>query len=86
MARKALPKELKQRILYASAFVCVVCQAQGCHIHHIDTDHSNDEEENLVCLCTKHHDEAHTKRELSQNLTPDALRHAMQAWCSEGCP
>lgn len=80
MARKPFPKKLKYKILYDSQYVCAVCQQQGCHIHHIDQDHSNNDEENLVVLCSTHHDEAHTKRQLSQNLSPDALRDAKQKW------
>jgi hypothetical protein len=68
--------------LYESQYVCAVCQAQGCHIHHIDGDHSNDTEDNLVVLCVKHHDEAHTKRQLSHNLDADALRRNKHNWTS----
>lgn len=80
MARKPFPKKLKHKLLYDSQYVCAVCQQQACHIHHIDQDHSNNDEENLVVLCSAHHDEAHTKRQLSQNLSPDALRDAKQKW------
>ncbi|WP_066044497.1 HNH endonuclease signature motif containing protein [Bathymodiolus septemdierum thioautotrophic gill symbiont] len=68
MARPKIPKAIENRLLYESAYACVVCQSDGCHIHHIDQDHSNNKENNLVVLCIKHHDEAHTKRQLSKNL------------------
>lgn len=80
MARKATPPKLKQQIMYESQFVCVICQREGFQIHHIDQDNSNNAEENLVCLCLSHHGEAHTARDLSQNLNPDALRHAKKSW------
>ncbi len=80
MARKKLPAALKNHIMYESGFVCAICQEPGCQIHHIDGDHSNDVEENLICICNKHHGEAHTKRELSQNLDPKSLRHAKKMW------
>jgi len=80
MARKRISAPLEQKILYESRWVCAVCQASGCQIHHIDGDPSNNVEENLIVLCTKHHDEAHTKRTMSKNLDSSALRHAKDAW------
>jgi hypothetical protein len=71
---------LRLKLLYDSQYRCAVCQQRGSHIHHIDKNSSNNQEENLVVLCTNHHDDAHTHRELSQNLTPAALRHAKQEW------
>ena len=46
----------------------------------MDGDHSNNTEENLIVLCVAHHDEAHTKRQLSKNLDTGALRDAKQKW------
>jgi hypothetical protein len=83
MARKAIPKKIKHKIMYDSRYVCVACQQRGSHIHHIDEDNANNQEENLTLLCTTHHDEAHTKHQLSQNLSQVALRDAKQKWVSE---
>ena len=69
--------------MYDSQYLCAVCQQRGSHIHHIDENHSNNQEENLVVLCTAHHDEAHTKHQLSQNLTAGALRDAKQDWIAK---
>jgi hypothetical protein len=66
--------------LYDSAYVCAVCQEPGVHIHHIDEDPSNNAPSNLIVVCSKHHDEAHTRRQLSQNLTPAALKDAKDKW------
>jgi hypothetical protein len=66
--------------MYESQYVCAVCQGQGCQIHHIDGNNSNNEEENLILLCNNHHDEAHTNRQLSQNLNAEALRDAKEKW------
>lgn len=82
MPRPKIPKPLERRLLYESAYVCVVCQSSGCQIHHIDQNHSNNNEDNLVVLCHKHHDEAHTTRQLSKNLDPKALKDAKTAWVS----
>lgn len=82
MARKRIQAPLEKKILYESRWVCAVCQASGCQIHHIDRDPSNNVEENLIALCTKHHEEAHTTRTMSKNLDSSALRHAKDAWNS----
>ncbi len=78
--RTPISKKVQHRLLYESQYACAVCQDRGCHIHHIDGNHGNNDEENLVVLCVRHHDEAHTKRQLSKNLNSDALRHAKREW------
>src|SRR3954463_8100947 len=78
--RKPIPKALKYRLFYESQYRCVVCQQRGSHIHHIDQDNSNNDEANLVVLCTAHHDDAHTTRQLSQNLNSGVLRDAKGRW------
>lgn len=83
MARKQIPATLKQKLLYESRYCCAICQKSGCQIHHIDQDHSNNAEENLIVLCTAHHDEAHTIRTMSNNLDARALRHAKNAWTEQ---
>ena len=80
MSRPPVPKRLQQKLLYDSQYVCAVCQSDGCHIHHIDQDHSNNAEDNLIVLCVSHHNEAHTKRDHSKNLDSSALRDAKQKW------
>jgi hypothetical protein len=83
MARKSIPSKLKLKIMYDSQYVCAVCQQRGNHIHHIDENHSNNKEENLIFLCNFHHDEAHTKHQLSQNLSKQVLLHAKQKWTAQ---
>lgn len=80
VSRVRIPRKIKHDVLYESAYVCVLCQTSGCQIHHIDQDHSNNKITNLVALCLTHHGEAHTKREMGQNLTPDSLKSAKQKW------
>lgn len=69
--------------MYDSNYVCSVCQEKGSHIHHIDANNRNNNEENLIYLCTNHHDEAHTKHQLSQNLTPRILLDAKTNWIAK---
>lgn len=83
MARTAIPQKTKLKIMYDSQYACVVCQKRGSHIHHIDQNNSNNDEKNLVFLCTDHHDEAHTKYQLSQNMSPTVLLDAKEKWLGE---
>ena len=66
--------------MYDGAFTCAICPERGAHIHHIDKNNSNNTFDNLVFLCQKHHDEAHTTRELSQNLTQDKIKKFRNKW------
>lgn len=83
MPRKAIPKALLQKLLYESSYACVVCQQRCSHVHHIDQNNSNNAESNLVVLCATHHEDAHTVRQLSQNMTPQALLHAKGQWTAQ---
>lgn len=80
MNRPTIPKKLLLRVLYESAFRCVVCQSSGCQIHHIDKDRTNNVDSNLVVLCPTHHGEAHTRRDHSRNLDSSALHYAKAQW------
>lgn len=81
MARRpAIPEKTKQKVLYESAFACAVCAEKGDHIHHIDKKNTNNTFDNLILLCQTHHNEAHTQRELSLNLTPDRLLDYRSTW------
>jgi hypothetical protein len=76
--RPPIPSETMNKLLFESGWACCVCgkTSGGIIVHHIEKyseSHSHDED-NLVVLCLNHHGEAHTKRELSINLTPDRLR------------
>ncbi len=81
--RRDIPKPLEQQILYDSAFSCAVCSARGAHLHHIDKNNSNNTYDNLILLCSTHHDDAHTHRELSKNLTADRLKTQRDRWYTE---
>lgn len=78
--RPTIPSGLRHQVNYDSAFACAVCAAKGDQIHHIDKDNSNNVYDNLILLCMAHHDEAHTTRELSQNLTPVRLKEIRARW------
>jgi len=84
--RPPIPPETLNKVLYESGMTCCMCryknQGQGVIVHHIEeySVSRNHAEDNLVVLCPNHHGEAHTKRELQQNLTPERLRDFKQRW------
>ncbi len=80
--RVKIPKEIEYEILYKAAHTCSVCREprNGVQIHHIDNDPSNNSTDNLILLCNTCHDEAHTKRFLSKNLTPEKLSFFKKEW------
>lgn len=82
--RPPIPSKTVVKLLYQSKWTCCVCRDKnkGIIIHHIkewniSKDHS---EENLVVLCLEHHDLAHTKKELSLNLTENKLKELKKLW------
>lgn len=81
--RLYIPTKLKSEILYKSANACAICSEHGDQIHHIDKNNKNNDIDNLILLCLKHHGEAHTTRELSQNLTPKKLKEFRKKWYDE---
>ncbi|MEG4008937.1 HNH endonuclease signature motif containing protein [Microcoleus sp. Pol11C1] len=82
--RPPIPSERLNKVLYESGMTCCICgdKNQGVIVHHIEeySDSRSHAEDNLVVLCLNHHGEAHTKRELQQNLTPEKLRDFKQRW------
>ncbi len=82
--RPPIPPETLNKILFESRMTCCVCRdrRQGIIVHHIHeySDSHSHAEDNLVVLCLNHHGEAHTKRELQLNLTPERLREFKKQW------
>ncbi|MEH2280716.1 MAG: HNH endonuclease signature motif containing protein [Nostoc sp.] len=82
--RPPIPPETLDKVLDESSWTCCVCRdrKQGIIVHHIHeySDSHSHAEDNLVVLCLNHHGEAHTKRELQINLTPDRLRELKKRW------
>lgn len=84
MSRPRIPDATKLQLLYLNADTCCVCrQRRAQHIHHLNENSSDHRIENLACLCLQCHSEAHTKHQLTQNLTPDRVSHAKTSWEAE---
>lgn len=84
-ARVKVPFDLEAGLLYRSAKTCCACRTPRApvQVHHIDQNPSNNSEDNLVVLCQNCHDDAHTKRALSKNLTPSLLKKFKGEWEEE---
>ena len=82
--RSEIPFASLASVLIANRFTCCVCRnpKKSIVVHHIEEwsathDHSP---ANLCVVCLQHHDRAHTKSELSRNLTPGLLRKSKRYW------
>ena len=86
-SRPPVPNEIIDNLLYKSRRTCCVCREteRSIIIHHIEewSESKSNEESNLVVLCLLHHDEAHSKKELSQNLTTERIKAAKIKWEKE---
>jgi hypothetical protein len=70
-----IPQRLETQLLCDSMHMCNVCRDEGVIIHHIKPveDGGKTIETNLIVLCLKHHRQAHSRSELSKNLTATHL-------------
>lgn len=83
-ARPPIPDSTLHSLLIKSKRTCCVCRdpSKPIVVHHIDewAKSKSHEQSNLVVLCLDHHDQAHTKKELSQKLSKKELRASKAAW------
>lgn len=83
-ARPPIPEETLRKLLYDSRYTCCICRdnSKSIIVHHIVPweDSRSHDESNLVVLCLEHHGEAHTKHDLSINLTPNKLIDSKSRW------
>ena len=85
--RPPIPQETVVKLLHESRYCCCICRdnTNGIIIHHIEEwskshDHS---ENNIIVLCPNHHDLAHSKKDLSLNLTKSRLIELKNKWIEE---
>lgn len=83
-SRPPIPFSDLASVLVANRFTCCVCRdpERSVVVHHIISwaeshDHSL---RNLSVLCLDHHDRAHKRGGLSQNLTPGLVTKAKDTW------
>ena len=82
--RPPITSETMNKLLFESRYTCCACRdrSRGIIVHHIHkySESRSHAEDNLVVLCLNCHGEAHTKRELQLNLTPERLREHKKQW------
>lgn len=85
--RPAIPAANLAQVLFANRWLCCVCRdaASPIIVHHIEpwaTSHDHSPS-NLTVLCTRHHGEAHSTRDLELTLSPARLRSLKDRWEQE---
>jgi 5-methylcytosine-specific restriction endonuclease McrA len=82
--RPEIPFDTLASVLIANRFTCCVCRnpKKSIIVHHIRewSDSHDHSAANLAVVCVDHHDRAHTKSELSRNLTQALLRKFKKKW------
>jgi len=69
--RKAIPTELRDKLLVECGYRCSVPNCvvtQSLEFHHIDEDPSNHEKNNIIVLCAVHHHQADIKQITRRSL------------------
>jgi hypothetical protein len=83
-SRPPIPTDTVIDLLYKARQTCCVCRdnTKSVIIHHINEWHESKDhsEDNLVVLCLNHHDEAHSKKTLSLNLSNAKLISYKAKW------
>ncbi len=85
--RPPVSEDVVARLMHECRRICCVCRESGKslvlhHTHEWAESHSHDEKL-LVVLCANCHGEAHTKRELGRNLTPEELLEHRALWAAK---
>jgi hypothetical protein len=78
--RTKIPGPKRSRLLVANQHSCCVCGGGGVQIHHIDSNPSHNDYQNLAVLCTCHHDKATAPSGLTAKLTPSEIRKYKDDW------
>lgn len=82
--RKSIPEEVKTRVMVACRRRCCLCwhlnrddSVKRGQIAHLDQDHANPAESNLVFMCHEHHDMYDTKSKQAKSISIGEVRHAL---------
>jgi hypothetical protein len=81
MSRKHISPTIQADVIHSTRRKCPICfsyefdtNIQKGQIAHIDKDSSNNNPENLIFLCLRHHDEYDSKTSQSKGITKEELR------------
>ncbi len=78
--RISIPEKLKQEIISKSNNRCCICQIPFIQFHHIDGDASNNNPDNIAPLCPNCHSQAHSKSQLTNNITHERVKVLRDKW------
>lgn len=80
--RKKIPDETIATVMHKVDMACCVCHKRiAGQIHHINSDPSDNREENLVWLCLAHHNLTSTRSPLSKcPLPPELIKTYKREW------
>lgn len=82
--RPPIPDKTVESLLIKCRSTCCICRKPGKEfiIHHIVewSESRSHDLDNLVVLCLDDHGKAHSKHELSKNLTPELIRAHRTQW------
>ena len=85
--RPPIPEDVYIKLLYEAKRTCCVCRdpSKPIIIHHLEewSKSRSHDESNLVVLCLEHHDQAHTKKELSISLNKKQLVEFKSKWLEQ---
>lgn len=85
--RPPIPSETLSKLLFDNRYQCCICRdpSKPFIVHHIDewSNSRSHKIDNLIVLCLEHHNKAHSKSTLSQNLDQKSLRDFKSQWESE---
>lgn len=72
--RKKINSTTEAEVMFKADRKCCVCNGLGHHIHHIDSDNSNNKIDNLALLCFSCHDDASSIGNLGKKLSANAIK------------
>ncbi|RYX82612.1 hypothetical protein EON83_18750 [bacterium] len=86
-ARPPIPTENLIEVLHQSRWTCCICRdrTNPVIVHHIKPWHESRDHtaENLAVLCPNDHARAHTRSELTLELSPERLKASRDAWLKQ---
>jgi hypothetical protein len=78
--RLDIPPAQRSRLLIANRHACCVCGQGGVQIHHINSDPSDNADDNLAILCLEHHDKATAPQSFTARLRPEEIIVYKRHW------
>ena len=80
MARRRIPKKIKDELLVKCMGRCCICHFPIVQINHLDGNAANNDPDNLIPLCPNCHALTHTRQHMTQNITADQLKLYRDRW------